>query len=48
MNASDRSIRLPGRFCQRRQQPPLPRRVAHSQVLPAPVELVKFQLQQTG
>jgi len=33
---------------QRRQKPPLPRRVAHSQVLPAPVELVKLQLHQTG
>jgi hypothetical protein len=33
---------------QRRQQPPLPRRVAHAQVLPAPVELMKFQLHQTG
>ncbi len=33
---------------QRRQQPPLPRRMAHSQVLPAPVELVKLQLHQTG
>jgi hypothetical protein len=29
---------------QRRQQPPLPRRMAHSQVLPAPIELVKLQL----
>jgi len=34
--------------CQRRQQPSLPRRVAHSQVLPAPLELVKLQLHQTG
>ena len=33
---------------QRRQQPPLPRRMAHSQVLPASVELVKLQLHQTG
>ena len=33
---------------QRRQQPPLPRRMAHSQVLPAPIELVKLQLHQTG
>ena len=33
---------------QRRQQPPLPPGMAHSQVLPAPVELVKFQLHQTG
>jgi hypothetical protein len=29
---------------QRRQQASLPRRVAHSQVLPTPVELVKLQL----
>jgi len=29
------------------QQPPLPRRMAHSQVLPAPAELVKIQLHQT-
>jgi hypothetical protein len=35
-------------FRQRRQQPPLPRRMAHSQVLPTPVELVKLQLHQTG
>ncbi len=33
---------------QRRQQPPLPRRMAHSKVLPTPVELVKLQLHQTG
>jgi hypothetical protein len=33
---------------QRCQQPPLPRRVAHSQVLPASIELVKLQLHQTG
>jgi hypothetical protein len=26
----------------------LPRRMAHSQVLPAPIELVKLQLHQTG
>jgi hypothetical protein len=29
---------------QRRQQPPLPRRMAHSQVLPASIQLVKLQL----
>ena len=29
---------------QRRQQPPLPRRMAHSQVLPASIKLVKLQL----
>jgi hypothetical protein len=40
--------RLLARFRQRRQQPPLPRRMAHPQVLPAPVELVKLQLHQTG
>ena len=33
---------------QRRQQPPLPRRMVHSQVLPRPVDLVKLQLHQTG
>jgi hypothetical protein len=33
---------------QRCQQPPLPRRMVHSQVLPATVELVKLQLHQTG
>ena len=33
---------------QRRQQQPLPRRMAHSQVLPVPIELVKLQLHQTG
>ena len=33
---------------QRRQQSPLPRRMAHSKVLPAPIELVKLQLHQTG
>ena len=33
---------------QRRQQPPLTRRMAHSQVLPPPVELVKLQLHRTG
>lgn len=31
-------------FGQRRQQPPLPRRPAHSQMLPAPLELMKLQL----
>jgi len=36
--------RLLAALCQRRQQPPLPRRMAHPQVLPAPVELVKLQL----
>jgi hypothetical protein len=40
--------RLLARFGQRRQQPPLPRRMAHAQVFPSPVELVKFQLHQTG
>jgi hypothetical protein len=34
---------LPG-FGQRRQQPPLPRRMTHAQMLPAPVELLKLQL----
>ncbi len=33
---------------QRCQQPPLPRQMAHSQVLPTPVELVKLQLHRTG
>jgi hypothetical protein len=33
---------------QRCQQPPLSRWMAHSQVLPAPIELVKLQLHQTG
>jgi hypothetical protein len=28
--------------------PPLPRRLAHSQMLPTPVELVKLRLHQTG
>jgi hypothetical protein len=32
---------------QRPKQPPLPRRMAHSQVLPASIELVKLQLHQT-
>ena len=36
--------RLLARFGQRRQQPPLPHRVAHAQMLPAPVELMKLQL----
>jgi hypothetical protein len=36
--------RRPAALGQRRQQPPLPRRMAHPQVLPAPVELVKLQL----
>jgi hypothetical protein len=31
-------------FRQRRQQPPLPSRMAHAQMLPAPVELMKLQL----
>jgi hypothetical protein len=31
-------------FGQRRQQPPLPPRVAHAQMLPPPVELMKLQL----
>jgi hypothetical protein len=39
--------RLP-RFGQRGQQPPLPRWMAHPQVLPTAVELVKLQLHQTG
>jgi hypothetical protein len=38
---------LPG-FGERGQQPPLSRRMADPQVLPTPVELVKFQLHQTG
>jgi hypothetical protein len=33
---------------QRCQQPPLPRRMVHSQVLPPSIELVKLQLHQTG
>jgi len=33
---------------QRCQQPTLPRRMAHSKVLPTPVQLVKLQLHQTG
>jgi hypothetical protein len=36
--------RLLPRFGQRRQQPPLPRRMSHTQMLPAPVELMKLQL----
>lgn len=40
--------RLLSALCQRRQQPPLPPGMAHSQVLPTPVELVKLQLHQTG
>jgi len=40
--------RLLSALAQRRQQPPLPRRVANPQVLPAPLELVKLQLHQTG
>ena len=36
--------RLLARFSQRGQQPPLPGRVAHPQVLPAPLQLVKLQL----
>ena len=36
--------RLLAALRQRRQQPPLPRRMAHPQVLPTPVELVKLQL----
>jgi hypothetical protein len=44
----DHDGRLLPTIGQRRQQPPLPRRMAHSQVLPAPVELVKLQLHQTG
>ena len=40
--------RLLAHFRQRRQQSPLPRRMAHSQVLPTPVELVKLQLHRTG
>jgi hypothetical protein len=40
--------RLLPAFGQRRQQPPLPRGMAHTKVLPAPVELVKLQLHQTG
>ena len=33
---------------QRSQQSPLPRRVAHAQMLPTPVELMKLQLHRTG
>jgi hypothetical protein len=40
--------RLLSRFDQRRQQPPLPRRMAHPKVLPRPIELVKLQLHQTS
>ena len=40
--------RLLAHFGQRRQQSPLPRGVAHSQVLPTPIELVKLQLHRTG
>ena len=40
--------RLLPRFGQRGQQPPLPPRMAHPQVLPAPIELVKLQLHPTG
>jgi hypothetical protein len=36
--------RLLAHFRQRCQKPPLPCRMAHSQVLPAPLELVKLQL----
>ena len=36
--------RLLAHFRQRRQQPPLPCRMSHPQVLPAPLELVKLQL----
>lgn len=36
--------RLLAAFRQRDQQPPLPRRVTHPQVLPTPVELMKLQL----
>ena len=39
--------RLLSHFGQRGQQPPLPLRMADSQVLPSPVELVKLQLHQT-
>ena len=39
--------RLLAAFSQRRDQPPLPLRVADSQMFPAPVELVKFQLHRT-
>ena len=39
--------RLLAHFRQRRQQPTLPRRMPHPQVLPAPVELVKLQLHRT-
>lgn len=40
--------RLLSRFGQRRQQPPLPRRMANPKVFPTPVELVKLQLHQTA
>jgi len=40
--------RLLARFDERGQQPTLPRRMAHSQVLPTPIELVKLQLHRTG
>jgi hypothetical protein len=40
--------RLLAQFRQGRQQPPLPRRMAESQVLPATVEMVKFQLPALG
>jgi hypothetical protein len=40
--------RLLAALGQRRQQPPLPPRMANSQVLPTPVELVKLQLHRTG
>jgi hypothetical protein len=43
----DHDGRLLARVGQRRQQPPLPRRMAHAQVLPAPLQLVKLQLHQT-
>ena len=44
----DHDWRLLPTVGQRRQQPPLPRRMAHSKVLPTPIELVKLQLHQTG
>ena len=40
--------RLLAGFRQRRQQPPLPRRVERPQTLPSPVQLVKLQLHRTG
>jgi hypothetical protein len=40
--------RLLAALRQRRQQPPLPTRVAHAQMLPAPVELMKLQLYRQG